>query len=80
MHTVIMITYTHHRSLRCVFIKINCMECTYIIHIIIIYLFQDNIVFMDQVLKTIGQQKAQEERSKLLHELPSASFIRNYLR
>ncbi|CAH8623028.1 unnamed protein product [Schistosoma bovis] len=39
----------------------------------------DNIVFMDQVLKTIGQQKAQEERSKLLHELPSASFIRNYL-
>ncbi|VDP25947.1 unnamed protein product [Schistosoma mattheei] len=34
---------------------------------------------MDQVLKTIGQQKAQEERSKLLHELPSASFIRNYL-
>ncbi|KAH8856357.1 Mitochondrial import receptor subunit tom70 [Schistosoma japonicum] len=39
----------------------------------------DNIVFMDQILKTIGQQKAQEERSNLFHELPSASFIRNYL-
>nr|CAH8866924.1 unnamed protein product [Trichobilharzia regenti] len=39
----------------------------------------DNIVCMDQILKKIGQQKAQEERAKLLHELPSASFIRNYL-
>ncbi|KAK4467895.1 hypothetical protein MN116_008506 [Schistosoma mekongi] len=39
----------------------------------------DNIVFMDQILKTIGQQKAQEERANLIYELPSASFIRNYL-
>ncbi|CAH8624387.1 unnamed protein product [Heterobilharzia americana] len=39
----------------------------------------DNIVCMDQILKKIGQQKAQEERAKLLYELPSASFIRNYL-
>ncbi|CAH8553939.1 unnamed protein product [Schistosoma turkestanicum] len=39
----------------------------------------DSIVFMDQVLKTIGQKKAEEERSKLSYELPSASFIRNYM-
>ncbi|CAL8081297.1 unnamed protein product [Calicophoron daubneyi] len=39
----------------------------------------DNIICMDQVLKKVGQKKAQEEWKNLSHTLPSAAFIRNYL-
>ncbi|KAL7055208.1 hypothetical protein AAHC03_024516 [Spirometra sp. Aus1] len=39
----------------------------------------DNVLRVDRVLKRVGQEKAKEERPNLPRNLPSASFIKNYL-
>ncbi|VDN16083.1 unnamed protein product [Dibothriocephalus latus] len=40
----------------------------------------DNVLRVDRVLKRLGQEKAKEERPNLPRNLPSAAFIKNYLR